>query len=243
MSLISPLRITGVSILLSMFLLSAGCGGSSPDTLERALQSAVADDLASMVLPLEEFGPEFSAFEADEESGFVDNAQAADDSVDPDDTADDIAAEGRISGYDLEFNDPSSAALQSGEGVYLVNTSVELFIDAGAAQANIDKALEEIQELEGEEVDGVILGRFDISSIPGVGDRALLIESSIRVGDTTFYVTTVVFNMGRLLGAATVAHVDDVDRSVRVTEIAKLLEARIRGVLLGDVSAMLAPSQ
>jgi hypothetical protein len=123
------------------------CGGDNGDNeLDRALRSITENDLAIMVLPQEDLGEEFADLQIDDESGFVDNEEAADDTVDPDDTADDLERAGRINGYQLNFSIGEAEVvrvLQAGEGVILVGTEVELFDDADSASDYLAKQVED----------------------------------------------------------------------------------------------------
>jgi len=92
--------------------LAVSCGGGS-DELAEAIEDLLRRDLETMVLTADEFDGLVDGFVIDPNSGTQDNAEAADDSVDPGDTASDFDDAGRITGYELTFGAPNVAALLS----------------------------------------------------------------------------------------------------------------------------------
>ena len=237
-------RLFVLSLAATVFALSAmasACGGGG-DELKQALDSLGANDLAIMVLPQEELGDEFADLEVDEDSGFEDNKVRADDTIDPDDTADDLERAGRINGYDLTYSDPALSALDAGEGVIAVSTEVELFEDASAASDFLAKQMDDFGRLEGEEIEsGLTLAEVDTFAVDGLADEAMGLRSRGAFGDTEFYDTTVAFRLDRLVGAAVLDRADDADVNSQVEEIARKLEGRIEGALLGEVTGTPVP--
>jgi hypothetical protein len=78
-----------------------------------------------MVVPKRALGPEARKLDRDEDSGPSDNAAGAEDTVDPNDTAQDLRRAGRIQGYDLYFSN-LSVLLGDEAGLAGIATSVEL---------------------------------------------------------------------------------------------------------------------
>ena len=74
-------------IVLAGVLLLAGCGLGQKDEPAAGEQPEITKaQLAVMVLPVDQLGEGVAALEVDDDVGLVDNRQAADDSLDPDDS-------------------------------------------------------------------------------------------------------------------------------------------------------------
>ncbi len=225
--------------LLATLALACGAGG---DELDEALRTVAENDLAIMVLPQQELGGEFADLEIDEDSGFTDNEENADDTIDPADTATDLEQAGRIIGYSLRYSDPTFSALAAGDGLVSVGTSVQLFERADDASAYVDQQLDDTRRFEGEEVEpGLTLQEFDTFAVKDLADQATGLRYHIGFIDAETYQTVVVFTLGRLLGAAFITKADDADVDAQVEEIARALEERIVGVLLGDIAGTPVP--
>jgi len=212
------------------------------DELERALRSVVENDLAIMVLPQENLGDEFADLETDEDSGFVDNQEAADGTIDPDDTASDLEQAGRINGYELSYTDTSLSALEAGEGVVVVATDVNLFRDVGAASDFLAKEADDHQRFEGKEIrPGLILEEVETFAVDGLGDEAIGLRARASLGDAKLYLTSISFRLDRLVGGAWLFRADDASVNSQVEAIARALEERIKDVLLGDIGEVPVP--
>lgn len=213
----------------------AACGGQSE--LEDALDSVTEDQLDVMVLPLEAYGTEFADLEVDaEESGPGTAADAADDSFDPDDTAQDFEDAGFIASCELMFTDPSLAALEDGEGVIGVLSGVALFSDEEAASAAVEADLEDARSVVGQEVEpGLTVEEFTEFEVEEVADDAAgaVLHQSFTEAD--FYTTAVLFSIGRLEAFAAITRADDVDVSAESEAIAATLRDRIEDVVLGEI--------
>ncbi len=229
------------AMLLALSAMASACGGDD-DKLKQALEALGDSDLAIMVLPQEDLGDEFADLEVDDDSGFADNEKAADDTVDPDDTGDELEESGRINGYELTYGDPALSALDAGEGLLSVGTEVELFEDVDGASGFIAKQVDDFQRLEGEEVgDGVTLEEVETFAVDGLADEAIGLREQINFSDLEMFGTVVAFRLDRLVGAATLARADDADVGSQVEEITRALEGRIEGVLLGEITGTPVP--
>jgi hypothetical protein len=230
-------------LTLSLAVLSACGGGNGDDELERALRSMTEDDLTIMVLPQEELDEEFADLEIDDDSGFKGNEQATNDTIDPEDTADDLERAGRINGYELEYGAPDRlSVLQAGEGVTSVETIVHLFTDAGAASDFLAKQVNDWQRSEGEEImAGTTLQEIETFAVDGLADEAIGLRGRASVGDAQLHGTAVYFRLDRLVGETWIGRADDANISSQVEEVARALEKRIERVLLGDIGGTPVP--
>lgn len=197
------------------------------------------EDLAKMVLPLEELGPEARALGPDEdESGFIDSDEAADDTTDPEDVAADIEAAGWLGGYDLAATDFD--ALTGDEELVGAGTRVSLFEDAEAASAFLAKEVADLERLSGEVISfGLRLARVETFPIEGLGDEAVAI-----VGELTFeyaesggfFVTSLIFRSDSLVASVDLGWDDQRDALGEVKRIARALDERIKAVLADEIS-------
>jgi hypothetical protein len=113
-------------IVLAGALLLAGCGlGKNADPADVEQTEVTKAQLAAMVLPAEKLGPEVVKLEVDDDVGVVDNRQAADDSLDPDDTGKSLRGEGRLLGYKLSYSHPRLASANT-KGVLGLGSLVEV---------------------------------------------------------------------------------------------------------------------
>lgn len=229
------------ALLLALGTVATSCGGGNEE-LTQALETLQVSELDTLVLPQEELGDDFADLEIDEDSGFVDNEEAADNTIDPDDTAEDLERTGRINGYALEYSDPTFSALEAGEGGLSVGTTVTLFEDDSGASDFFAKEVDDFQRLEGDEIEvGFILEEVETFAVDGLAGEAIGIRAQASFGDVRFYVTTVGFRLDRLVGAATITRADDSNVDSQAEEMARALEERMKGVLLGEITGTPVP--
>jgi hypothetical protein len=229
--------IFGISLLLA----TAGISCTSSDALQKALEDITDDDLAVMVLPADELGEDYEDLEVSgDESGHISNSAAAEDSFDTDTTAEDLEELGRISGYDLSYEDPDFLSLDSIGGLLGALTSVTLFEDAEGASAFLEKEKSDAEEQEGETEAGVRVESVETRNVD-LADEATGMEFHASIGEVDIYGSAVYLRLDRLVGLAAVTRGDDEDVSGEVERIAGLLNERIRDVLLGDLSATPVP--
>jgi hypothetical protein len=191
------------------------------------LRTPTTRDLAVMVLPQAELGPDFAAYDLWEGSGPVANPAAAEGTPDPGDTAATLAAAGRLAGYELEY----------ARGLVSVETGVERFRDEVGAQAHLERQAADLQRLEGEDVgEGVRLSGVRIFAVDGLGDAAVGMTARASFAGSGVRATIVSFRLGTLAAAATIVRPDDADVGGRVTDLARSLERRMLGVLRGEVT-------
>jgi hypothetical protein len=220
----------------------AGCSGGGDD-LSDALAALTGDDLAIMVLPQTDLGADYAGFDASSDGGPQDSAAAADDTFDPDDTAAQLEEQGWQMGYNLSFEAPDLAALESGEGPITAASTVELLRDEAAATAYMQKQFDDVSALQGKEIDtGTSLDEATTFEVSDLGDEAQGARVRLSFGsDAQFSGTFVALRIGRLIGTAAVARADDTDINAEVEDLASKLEERMRGVLRGDITGTPVP--
>lgn len=217
----------GLSLLCVLAL--AGCGLGENE--ERRWDGIADSDLAIMVLPQTELGALAEGFKIDADgSGPVDSKEAAEDTVDPEDTAASLTEKGWITGYELLYSSPKPRK----RGFVAVQTTVELFRDDVYASEYLDKQLDDLaraRKIEaGVKVTGV--SKFDVV---GVGDEASGLRATLKGPGVKFRVTLAAFRRARIVGAAMILRADRRDASSEAQRLAATLDGRILGVVNGGV--------
>ena len=155
-----------------------------------------------MVLSQTDIKAEFPLLELDmEESGYQDNDDAAEATVNPDDTGADLAAMGRLDGYVLSYfdlealfvDDPSVAR------PFALSASVDLFESPQAAQAFIQLQIEDYDRLAGSAIEeGVILTGFETSVAPDVGTDAVAGRYGLSILDFDLQLTNTLAHISHI---------------------------------------------
>ncbi|HEU4449659.1 MAG TPA: hypothetical protein VFR63_06730 [Gaiellaceae bacterium] len=223
------------SLALAGALLLAGCGLGDGDSSPEEEQKITRTDLARMVLPQDEVGGVGSGLEAEEDAGPVANAEAADASLDPDDTAKTLAGAGRVAGHKLYYGSPGLASLKERRGVFLVGTEVELMLDPVYAAQHLNKQMNDFQRLQGQVETAVKLSRVTTFAVSGVGDEAQGLRATASFAGRAMHMTVVGFRRGRIVGVASIVRADRRDTDEETRRLAVRLDARILGVLGGTI--------
>jgi hypothetical protein len=195
-----------------------------------------------MVLTYADLEDQFAGLQLDTEgSGYRDNVAAAKGTVDPDDTAADLAAQGRIDGYDHEFTD--SSALLANDAMsanpHLALFVVDMYDSPEAALAALQRSMDDLATFQGQDLEGVIITRFERSAIPELGSDAVtgLIDQRFVGFQLESRGTFVVWVRGSLLARVLVVTLGLGDLSRATDELARRMDSRIAGVLAGEISA------
>lgn len=186
-----------------------------------------------MVLSLTEIAPRFPTLVLDPDgSGFVDAQEAADDTTRPDDTPEDILAQGRLDGYKVAYSDPG--------GLFEIQSSLDVFDTTESAETYLQGQINDFHSLVGEVIDeepGVILDEFLEAPPPNLGTAAgagRLTASFTQFGLVAYF-TFVTWVRDELLASVAVVAFEDVDRGAAVERLAKQMNFRINGVLSGQI--------
>src|SRR3954468_18328612 len=177
------MRIVALSVVLGVTALLAGAASA-------VTPAATSAQLALMVLPKSQLGAAARGLDVKIGAGVQTNAAAADDTLDPHDTAGQLARGGRISGYSLEYDEIAFQRLRRGKGVLAVGSAVDQFRSAAAAKAYDAKQLRDGEHYDGKYVDaGFRLSDWHTSPAKGLGRDAVLIRETLRLGSERFYGT------------------------------------------------------
>ena len=223
-------------LVLVAALASAGCGVGGGDSSEVAKPAKVSKaQLAAMVVPEAELGTIAARLTFDERSGPVGNAQAADDTLDPNDTARSVRSAGRIAGHKAWFGDPGLVAMKKGRGVDFVGTEVELLEDNVSAAQYLHKQLDDFQRFQGIQDNGTRLTSVRSFPVTRVGDEGAGLRATATAGKDALYITAVLLRRTRVIGAAIVMRADKEDARDEAQALAAKLDERIQGVLAGEI--------
>lgn len=198
--------------------------------------------LPGMVLDQADVDAEFPGLPLDvEDSGYMDNEAAAEDTFDPNDTAADLTARGRLDGYEHSFLDLEALlADESAPGHPIFGAaSVDLFDSQRSAQAFLQRYTEDFRLLQGIELSGSTLEEFQELGAPDVGTAAVAgrLTVSEEFYETKSYMTFVGWIRGHVRALLFVVALDDADLSAAVNRLALRIDQRIDGVLAGEISA------
>ena len=200
------------------------------------------EDLAGMVLPLDAVREEFPELQLDlERSGYRDNAAAARGTLDPEDTAANLAAQGRIDGYDLEYTNP--AAFFDPDPMvtkpHIVLTVVDLYESNEAAVAAVGRSMVDLVRFEGQDIDGVMVTGVHHVDLPGLGESGvsgsmnqLLVQYEVE--STGAFV---MWARGPVVARVLLVTVGLGDLGPVAEELAWRMDRRIDGVFAGEISA------
>jgi len=222
------------SVVLLAFVGLTGCGALTHEPAKRA--PVTQDDLAVMVVPQDELGDGAEALQVDpEDSGPISAGKAAEDTIDPKDTAKSLRRSGWTAGYELNYSDPKrAAAFARRRGLIVAGSSVESFETDSAARERLVKEIRDYERFEGKTIQGAKLENFDTFDV-GVGDEAWGVRFVGRVGKVRVYATGVFFRHGALVATAGVLRADATVERGTAIELARALDERIERRLAGQL--------
>ncbi|HEY7563131.1 MAG TPA: hypothetical protein VH650_13240 [Gaiellaceae bacterium] len=210
----------------------AGCGVTGNDGSDGAKQPAVTKaQLATMIVPADDLGASIQGLQVDE-SGVVDNKDAAENSYDPDDTGETMKGDGRVTGYELSYEHPK---LIASKGALGAGTSVDLFQDPVYAAQFLHERLNDYERFKNG-VPGLKFSRYSDFEAPAIGDEGAGQHLTITIpGVVTGYETEVVFRRGRIVALVAIARADRKDVREEALKLATELDRRIQAVLAGEI--------
>ena len=188
-----------------------------------------------MVLPHDELGTIAEGMKPLDDSGPVANDEAAEDTLDPTDTARSVRSAGRLGGHKSYYVNGGLAALKRKQGVVSVGTEIELLEDTVYAAQYLHKQLGDFQRFQGKQDDGSTFGRVSSFTVNAVGDEAEGLLAASTLGKKAVYVTAVAFRRERIIGVATIMRADQDNAQSEALALAVQLDGRILAVLDGDI--------
>jgi hypothetical protein len=211
-------------------------GGAKTDDTAREISN---EELAKMVLALEDFGGAYSGFQADEDNGFEALEQRAEGDFDSEGETQDLQEFGWVAAYGADFTD--SEAIRDRAGAYTIGSDMDLFEDAGKATAYFADTVSELPEMAGETSDGFTVSAVDTFDVD-VGDEAVgaSIKGSVEDDDGTtieVWASVLGFRHGRLVGGIGFATFDERTFEDALRGLASVMDQRIASVLAGAAAS------
>jgi hypothetical protein len=230
-------------LVLAGALLLAGCSLGSKNAEEPVEQLPITKaQLAAMVLPRAELGTIAAGTKPAPDGGAVDNAEAADSSLDPADTGRSLRSDGRLNGHRAYFVDGDLAALERRGGVFLVGTEVELLEDPVYAAQYLHKQLGDFERFQGKQDDGSTLSGVASFEVTGIGDEAGGLRATTSRGKQKLHLTAVAFRRDRIVAVAAVIRADDHDAEREARALAVKLDNQVQSVL-ADLTVQPPPAE
>ena len=247
-----PLRVFHISGLFALILVvGVACATAKPTTTPTPeptiphptpteVPTVTREYLPGMVLDQTDVDAEFPGLSLGvEDSGYVDNEAATEDTIDRNDTAADLTAGGRLDGYRHEFLNPAAlfeASPAAGLPVS-VEALVDLFDSQRSAQAYLQLQMEDFRRFQGIEIERATLEEFQELGAPDVGTDAVagrLTYSTVGF-KVKLYSTFVAWIKGPVVARIVVGALDDADLRTAVNRLALRMDQRIDGVLAGEI--------
>jgi hypothetical protein len=226
-------------VAAAVLLLSACTVGSSQkvsvDPKANVSPRSLRDELRVMVVPAGEIGGLPQGFRVTSNSGWHSNAVEAKGSLNPRDNASSLARDGRITGYELIYEDPTKDALHKGRGLLTALTWVELLRTPGAASSYLKTHQGFSLGLDGKRVARAIVFRHVNAFRTRVGDEAYGLREDTQFGVDRLFRTIVSFRRGPIVAGAMFIRTDRRDAVADVERLAGTLDARVQQALNGSL--------
>lgn len=225
-------RSTLLAVVAGAVVLGAAASGAP---------AAIApSSLALMPLPKSSLGASALSLPLDSDSGVQTNADAAR-NANGKVTAAKLGKLGRITGYELDYNDSAAHALATRKGLLEVTTGVELYRSPAAARNGLAFWRHDATNLSTFRALG-ITASVKAFPAPGLPGRSFAATAVLKIpGKPRVYGVAIGFVSGPLIGDVSVTAADAGDRRGYAVSLAKQLLARIRGVLAGRISGPPVP--
>lgn len=211
-------------------------GGCDTNLVDDTAREIFEDELALMVLTLEDFGADFADLQAVEDSGFLTLDQAAEDDFDPEDERADLERFGWASGYQEFYVDPQAA--EEGSGVFFVGSSVDLFETVEGAAGYFEDSSAEVLDQAGKTSNGttaeeILTFDADIAD-EATGTLARFRSEDQEGSEIHFWASALVFRHGRLLGTVGIYSLEEQWFQEELRSLARQLDQNVGNILAGS---------
>jgi hypothetical protein len=208
-------------------------------------EDVTPEQLAGVLLTQEEVYVEFPnlVFNA-EGSGPINNAQAAANSVDPDDGVLDIIEAGRLTGYIRDFQGflPLSEGAQTAP--LLGRSEVEVFEDPASADLFLQNFVQELERFEGVAVNGAVTTAIEHLTAAALGEKAVALRADVEDLDFGFKGTfhIVAWLRGPILASVGIVSPQGADHAEAANRLARRMDLRIDEVFSGQLDVSSPPT-
>ncbi len=226
----------GVSVVTAglLAIVAVACRGDDGSTMDDTTRAISDDELAMMVLALEDFGPEFASFEASEQNGLLTAEQRAENSIDSENEAANLERFGWVSGYqDIYFNPQAG---QDESEVWFVQSGVDVFESAEGAADYFGESWSQLEDDVGKSKDGNILDKAEAlaADLANEATSFRFRVSSEEDPRSQYWANGLAFRRGRLVAAVGIYRFEEQRLEDTLTDLARMLDERIGSVLTGD---------
>lgn len=212
-------------------IVALACDGTTADDTPRAISD---DELAMMVLTLEDFGSEFANFKPSEQNGLMTAELRAENSIDPEAEAANLEGFGWVSGYqDIYFN--PQAGKEEAE-VWFVHSGVDVFENAKGAADYFEESWAQLEDDVGTTKDGGILDKAETLAVD-LADEATSFRFHIRLEEdpsSQYWASGLAFRRGHLVAAVGIYDFEEQRLEDTLLDLARKLDERIGSVLADD---------
>jgi hypothetical protein len=218
-----------IGLLAIVAIACQGEGNTADDTARRITD----DELAMMVLALEDFGAEFADFEAGEENGFMTAKRRAEDSIDPENEAARLKRFGWEASYKEMYFNPATG--ERGSTLWFVANGVDLHETAEEAAGYFEDSRAEVEDDVGKVKEGIILDAAETFDAD-IADEAAGFHFHIVAEDnprSQYWASGVIFRRGRLIASVSIFSFEERRLEDALRELAGSLNERIGSVLIG----------
>jgi hypothetical protein len=188
--------------------------------------------LTLMPLPLAAYGSGAAGLKLDSDSGVVDNATAAENSTTKADSAKSLTRAGRVTGYQLAYNDYARVAKP--ESLVYVSSELDLYRSGAAASKGLAAQLADAAASD--PASGVHVLSSERFAVHGLGDEAVGIHVKAKVGTAVLWFTGVAVRRDDLLESITVLRTDGGSQQATALGLAHALSDRVSGVIAGRIT-------
>lgn len=169
------------------------------------------------------------------DSGPIDAERYADESYDPDDTASEVEAAGYVRGYDLVFEPTDPDVFRTQRGHFLIGTAAFEWIDDEHAEEALLKIATDLQNLVGEESDGLALVTASPFSLSAEVDSSVGYRTEWEIeGVNPIFQTIAYARFGKMIAGSVIITFEPDDLA---TEVATMLQQVVARSDLDDIEA------
>jgi hypothetical protein len=216
------------AVFFGAFAFLSGAAGARPVATPTRAQ------LQLMPLPKSAYGSEAASLKTEPRSGWRSNKQAAEKDLDPAMTADKVARRGRITGFEVEFDDLAKAS-RAGQLIDADN-EVSLFRTKADATAYYTQQLAAFRRFAGKRARyGIVIDHLSFFPVPGLrGTQGF--RYRIRANGITATETGAAIHLGVIVAFVGTGRTDARDVRTEVRRLAGAVNRRIHGVLAGKIT-------
>jgi hypothetical protein len=220
---------------LAVLVLTVGYSAACATGGNRAVANVTVEQLPQMILTLEQLGPGYTGFDADEDNGERDNEKTIASGANPDEERALVEKFGRITGYAGSYS--SVDMLLRGSGVWSVGTEVELYPTSKNVGAALVAGMERLRkDVSGTSEYGQLQSFKSFDPKLGRDSGGVLFRTlvpGVDLGlkrDVPLQFALVAFGDGPVLGSVLIIRADDKEDQKEVKRLARQLKAQIESV-------------